>query len=117
MTNVNMNRAQRRRYAAKMRNSEKVLRNAWNSAPTMIHEDDYEIIDCVLCGATMRNVHDTHAAYPLKPFQTAKEANDDGNIGRCCSDCNFGSVVPARMRNIELGNVDLVSIQDLAGLV
>ena len=94
MTNVNMNRAQRRKHAAEMR-------AAMNNFPTMIHEDNYKIVDCVLCGKTMSHIHDTHAAYPLKPYQTAKQANADGNTGRCCSACNE-SVTFAR---IGLGSV------------
>ena len=95
MTNVNMKRAtraQRRKIASIMRRQRKM----WNSVPTMIHEDDYKITDCVLCGKTMPSIHDTHAAYPLKPYQTAKQANADGNTGRCCSACQ-GAVLRARV--------------------
>ncbi len=27
-----------------------------NAAPSMIHENDYIVIDCVLCGARMKSV-------------------------------------------------------------
>jgi hypothetical protein len=72
----------------------------WNSCPLMIHEDDYIVIDCVLCGATMKNIHDTHNAHPLAPSQTAKKAKKrKKNIGRCCSKCDAKLVFPQRLAN------------------
>ena len=73
------------------------LRDIYNSAPSMIHEKDFVAIDCVLCDATMKSVHETHDARPLAPSQTAKQAFEQKkNIGRCCSACNSLRVSPAR---------------------
>ena len=73
------------------------LRDIYNSAPSMVHENDFVAIDCVLCNATMESVHDTHDARPLAPSQTAKQAAElKKNIGRCCSECNSLHVIPAR---------------------
>lgn len=103
-----MNRAQRRAANAKLRSRQKsyitlrsqddLLRAIYNSAPTMIHEKDFVVINCVLCNATMKSVHDTHDAQPLAPSQTAKQALEQkANVGRCCSACNSSRVVPARL--------------------
>ena len=83
-------------------NNSPTVEEIFNNSPTMIHEDDYIITDCVLCGQTMTSIHDTHSAYPLKPYQTAKQANADVNTGRCCSACNKNSVLPAR--SVHLSN-------------
>jgi len=72
------------------------LRDIYNSAPSMVHENNFVAIDCVLCNATMKSVHDTHDARPLTSSQTAKSANVNGNTGRCCSACNTTRVLPAR---------------------
>ncbi len=73
------------------------LRDIYNAAPTMVHEKDFVAIDCVLCNATMKSVHDTHDARPLAPSQSAKQAFEQKkNIGRCCSACNSLRVLPAR---------------------
>ena len=75
-----------------------ILRDIYNAAPTMIHEKDFVAIDCVLCDATMKSVHETHDARPLAPSQTAQQAFEQKkNIGRCCSACNSSHVVPARL--------------------
>ena len=74
------------------------LHDIYNSAPTMVHEKDFVAIDCVLCNATMKSVHDTHDARPLAPSQSAKNAFvQKKNIGRCCSECNDELVIPARL--------------------
>jgi len=101
MTNQNMNRARRRAINAEWRKALQRLRDIYNRAPSMIHEDQYQVIDCILCGKTMPSVHHTNAADPLTPLQTAKEANLVGNIGRCCRYCNENFVIPARSRDIE----------------
>jgi len=75
------------------------LRDIYNAAPSMIHEKDYIATNCVLCAAEMKSVHDTHDARPLTSSQTAKSANVNGNIGRCCSGCNTARVMPARIMN------------------
>ena len=73
------------------------VNDIYNAAPSMIHENDFVAIDCVLCDATMKSVHDTHDARPLAPSQTAKQAFEQKkNIGRCCSACNSLRVLPAR---------------------
>jgi hypothetical protein len=73
------------------------LNDIYNASPRMLHEKDFVAIDCVLCNATMKSVHDTHEARPLAPSQTAKQAFEQKkNIGRCCSACNTTRVLPAR---------------------
>lgn len=109
---TNMNRAQRRAAASKLRKKnsfvalkthDDLMRQIYNSAPSMIHENDYTAIDCVLCNAPMQSVHDTHDARPLAPSQTAKQAFEQKeNIGRCCSKCNVERVIPSRHSGFEM---------------
>ena len=87
-----MNRQQRRAREAKER---KIVEKAWeqmrvicNLDPNLLHENDYTPMDCVLCGANMPTLHDTHNAAPLAPNQQAKAAKLEGNVGRCCSKCD-----------------------------
>ena len=40
-------------------------------------------MDCSICGAKLRGVHDNHNAAPV-------------NDGRCCTRCNADVVIPAR---------------------
>jgi len=112
-----MNRAQRRAASAKLRRNQKcdtdfeipndLLRAIYNSAPTMIHEDQYVALNCVLCNATMQSIHDTHDARPLAPSQTAKQAlEQEVNIGRCCSQCNASSVKRARLADVNAIEID-----------
>lgn len=63
-------------------------REIYNSAPSMIHENKYEVTDCYLCGEEMTSIHDTHNAFPLAKLQSAKEAYESGESYRCCSKCN-----------------------------
>ena len=42
-----------------------MMKEAWNNAPTMIHEKDYKVMNCVLCNAEMKTIHDTHNPFPL----------------------------------------------------
>lgn len=103
---THMNRTQRRALSSQQRKQSKKFmsssisdhqRAIYNAVPTMINEDDYIVTECVLCGATMKDVHDTHDARPLAPSQTAKHASLHGNTGRCCSNCNTSRVIPARV--------------------
>ena len=64
------------------------VREIYNSAPSMIHENKYEVTDCYLCGEEMTSIHDTHNAFPLAKLQSAKEAYESGENYRCCSQCN-----------------------------
>lgn len=94
-----LRQSQRRKNRAKVTKKKKCisLRDFYNAVPTMIHEKNFVVINCVLCNATMKSVHDTHDARPLAPSQTAKQALEQKkNIGRCCSACNSSRVVPAR---------------------
>tara|TARA_B100000035_G_scaffold294307_1_gene284479 strand:- start:761 stop:1183 length:423 start_codon:yes stop_codon:yes gene_type:complete len=96
-----LNRKQRRRKEKKqriaMKKNNAFVRAMYNASPSMIHEKDYVQTDCVLCGKTMKTVHDTHNAYPFTELQYAKEANTEGNTGRCCSKCDREKVLPARL--------------------
>ena len=76
------------------------LNMIYNSAPTMIHEDDYVAMDCVLCGAEMKTIHDTHNPFPITEKCFAKEAHETGNKNRCCSKCNNEKVLPARLSRL-----------------
>jgi hypothetical protein len=93
-----------------MRNEEDFFRMVMNSSPTMIHEDKYVPMDCILCGETMMSVHDTHDARPLKETCTAKESLETGNPNRCCSTCNAEKVHPARLGSFGLDPDDVTDI-------
>ena len=69
-----------------------------NKGSGMIHESDYESMNCCLCGKEMNSIHDTHNPYPLAPSATAKEALESGSSNRCCTKCNWHDVRPARQK-------------------
>lgn len=97
MSKLRQRQRRKNRPAQIKKKKSPTLRDIYNAAPSMIHEKDFVAIDCVLCNATMKSVHDTHDARPLAPSQTAKQAFEQKkNIGRCCSVCNAKHVLPAR---------------------
>ena len=89
-------------------------REIYNSAPSMIHENKFEVLNCYLCDKEMTTVHDTHNAFPLAKLQSAKEAYESDVSYRCCSECNkevtkarFDSlgVDPAHIKTVTLGEL------------
>ena len=48
--------------------------------------DEEENMECSICGAIMRSIHETHNPEPIKPCEE-----------RCCGDCNALKVIPARL--------------------
>jgi hypothetical protein len=98
MSKLRQSQRRKNRPAQIKKKKSPTLRDIYNAAPSMIHEEDYVALDCVLCNATMKSVHDTHDARPLAPSQTAKQAFEQKrNIGRCCSACAAMRVFPARV--------------------
>ena len=89
-----------------------MMKNIFNNCPTMIHEKDYKVMNCVLCNAEMKTVHDTHNAFPLTEAVYAKVAQETNNKNRCCSDCNESKVMTARIGNIDPKSVIKMSISD-----
>jgi hypothetical protein len=77
-----------------------IERAIYNSSPTMIHEDKYVPMDCVLCGDLMETIHDTHSPNPITELCYAKESYETGNPNRCCSSCNSKYVTPARIKRV-----------------
>jgi|TARA_B100000959_G_scaffold113650_1_gene119816 hypothetical protein len=73
------------------------FREIFNHSPTMIHEDNYEELNCVLCNKEMKTIHDTHNAFPLAKLQSAKEAYEQDTHYRCCTECNKNKVMPKRL--------------------
>ena len=55
------------------------MNSIFNDCPTMIHEKDYKVMNCVLCNAEMKTVHDTHNAFPLTEAVYAKVAQETNN--------------------------------------
>ena len=90
------------------------IEDIFNFVPTMIHEDKYVPMDCVLCGSEMKTIHDTHNPSPITEKCYAKEAFETGNPNRCCSECNSTKVNPARLRDLGM-KVD--SVCDLSSSV
>ncbi len=87
------------------------FRNEWNKDSykpdsTMIHERDYEPMDCFLCGKHMPSIHDTHNPEPYTPRCTAKNALEDNLSHRCCSECNADVSEARRQKKIEEGTWD-----------
>ena len=74
-----------------------MMKEIFNSSPTMIHEDDYVPMDCVLCGTEMKSIHDTHNPFPLTDECFANDTHETGNPNRCCSECNMEKVKSARL--------------------
>ena len=97
MSKISRSQRRKNRPAQIKKKKSPTLRDIYNAAPSMLHEKLYIALDCVLCNATMKSIHDTHDARPLAPSQTAKQAFEKKkNIGRCCSVCNAKHVLPAR---------------------
>ena len=90
------------------------LREIYNSAPNMIHENKYEVTDCYLCGEEMFSIHDTHNAFPLAKLQSAKEAYESGENYRCCGECNK-KVFDERLKlqGIKKENLVTISFEEL----
>ena len=95
----------------KFKSQEQLLRGVYNSCPTMIHEDDYVPMDCVLCGKTMETIHDTHNPSPLKPHCYAKDTHETGNPNRCCSECQ-SDVMTARFNKLGLDGDKIIDFVD-----
>ena len=89
-----------------------MLKNIFNDCPTMIHEKDYKVMNCVLCNAEMKTVHDTHNAFPLTEAVYAKVAQETNNKNRCCSNCNEEKVMTARIGNVPASSVVKMSMFD-----
>ena len=89
-----------------------MMKNIFNNCPTMIHEKDYKVMNCVLCNAEMKTVHDTHNAFPLTEAVYAKVAQETNNKNRCCSDCNDEKVMTARIGNVPASCVVKMSMFD-----
>ena len=89
-----------------------MLKNIFNNCPTMIHEKDYKVMNCVLCNAEMKTVHDTHNAFPLTEAVYAKVAQETNNKNRCCSNCNDEKVMTARIGNVPASAVVKMSMFD-----
>ena len=92
-------------------------RNAWNKysyqpGSTMIHEKDYQPMNCCLCGKEMVSIHETHNPSPLAPHTYAKEAQEQNLPHRCCGECNITKVTPARaeMHGLSQGIVDIMDV-------
>ena len=85
-------------------------RNSYNPLSTMIHERDYEPMNCCLCGEHMPSIHDTHNPEPFTPKCWAKDALDNNLPHRCCSKCNV-KVTEERMK-VNDGMSHLVHLTD-----
>ena len=80
-------------------------KNIWNKisyepGSTMIHEKDYQPMNCCLCGKEMVSIHETHNPAPLAPRTYAKEAQENNLPHRCCGECNATHVNPARAESM-----------------
>ena len=89
-----------------------MMKNIFNNCPTMIHEKDYKVMNCVLCNAEMKTVHDTHNAFPLTEAVYAKVAQETNNKNRCWSDCNENKVMTARFGNVPASSVIKMSMSE-----
>jgi len=94
-------------------------KNAWNKysyqpGSTMIHEKDYQPMNCCLCGKEMLSIHDTHNPFPLAPHTYAKEAQEHNLPHRCCGECNATRVNPARAerKGLTTGVIPVFDIWD-----
>jgi hypothetical protein len=98
----------RKKLERKNRSGSKVTENAFNAnrdiersiynrTPTMINEDDYVPMNCVLCGSEMKTVHNTNSPNPITDLCYAKESLETGNPNRCCNECDGRFVTPIRM--------------------
>ena len=84
-------------------------REMYNNASNMIHEDNYKIINCVLCDKEMKTVHDTNCAFPLARLQSAKEAFQNQKKYRSCNDCE-NDVMNARHDLVDYSKESLKSV-------
>ena len=101
--NNDMTLSEARAQVREKRQKEEILKpnlmfqEIYNAHPAMIHENKYIPIDCILCGASMPTIHDTHNPAPLTPECFAKQAFETRSPNRCCSKCNSEKVAPARL--------------------
>ena len=63
---------------------------------TFIHSDDYQPMNCVICGAYMPTIHDTNNPFPYTAACFAKDAYLNKREDRCCSSCDTEIVLPLR---------------------
>ncbi len=93
-------------------------KNLWNKysyqpGSTMIHEKDYQPMNCCLCGKEMVSIHDTNNPAPLAPHTYAKEAQENNLPHRCCGECDRNLVLPARARKMNPNNDPSIKLLDL----
>ena len=98
-------------------------KNVWNKysyepGSTMIHEKDYQPMNCCLCGKEMVSIHDTHNPAPLAPHTYAKEAHEQNLPHRCCSECDTTRVNPARAerKGLTEGQISVFDVWENADL-
>ena len=100
--------------------------NSYSQQPnsTMIHENDYLPMNCVICGSVMNSIHDTHNPQPITDKCYAKEALEEGKKDRCCSYCDMTVVLPTRLASVganpemlSKAYTKLVRVEDIADSV
>lgn len=90
------------------------FRSAWNHLSTlpdstMIHERDYEPMNCCICGKEMNSIHDTHNPSPINTETrcTAKKALEQNLPHRCCTECDESVVIPERIKRSKSNHLRL----------
>ena len=79
-----------------------------------IHENEYQPMNCCLCGKEMTSIHDTNNPFPLTPKCLAVNALEDSLPHRCCNDCCIKKVAPARLEIIKPKKALEVDVYDFA---
>ena len=84
------------------------MRCLWNEDSTregskLIHERDYEPMECCICGAEMNSIHDTANPEPVTIRCTAKDSLEQDLPYRCCKDCDQVIILPLRIEMMKRG--------------
>ena len=107
-----LNRAKSIRKTANVKRNQRQKISQWNSVNIIndilnaggLHENDFIVHDCILCGSKVENIHDSHNPYPLAginiTLHSAKNENGKEAPVRCCSKCNESKVIPARIYSL-----------------
>ncbi len=63
-----------------------------------LNDEDFKPCNCSLCGAEIKDVHDSANPYPFGNWTFAVLENEKQVPERCCRNCDTREVIPARIK-------------------
>lgn len=73
----------------------KIYKNVYSE---YLNEDEFNSCYCILCGAKITSLCESHNPYPLTKNTFAVLENRKDKPERCCNTCNNSLVIPARFK-------------------